>query len=155
MTAFLDNLFIDGVSIRGLTGLTIVGAMRGFWAPGERRGDDDPIPGRDGELGSRKPLAAYVIEVPVKILGANRGDRNDNLHALGGLITGQDTGGLVQLKRRRATNGTSGDYLESTARGEYLTGLSPDIVNPYTGFATLQYRNLSGGWFNGTSYVYP
>ena len=152
---YLDNLLVDGQGVREVDGLIITGPIKGLWAPGERRGEDDVVPGRDGELGSQKPLAAFVIEIPIRILGANRGERNDNLHELGQLITGIDNGGLVQLVRRRATNGTSGDYLQTTARGRYLTGLSVDVVNPTTGAASLQYKNLSGGWFNGTRYTYP
>lgn len=152
---FLDTLWIDGNELRALSGLIVVGAIKGLRAPGERRGDDDVIPGRDGELGSQKPLAAYTIEIPVRIIGASRGERDDHMHNLGQLITGIDSGGLVQLKRRRATNGASGDFFEGTAKGRYLTGLSDDVVNPTTGATSLQYRQLSGGWFDGTRYLYP
>lgn len=152
---FNDTLFVDGHEIRALDGLLIVGPIRGLWSPGERRGEDDVIPGADGELLSQKPLATYTIEIPIRITGRSRGERNDNLHQLGQKISGIDAGGLVQLKRRRATNGASGDYLETTARGRYLTGLSMDVVNPITGAASLQYKQGSGGWFNGTSYSYP
>lgn len=152
--SFLDTLFIDGHDIRTLTGLKITGPIKGLWATGERRGDDDPIPARRGELGAELPLAKYVIEIPVRIFGANRGVRNDNLALIGSLIGGQSGNGLVTLKRRRAT-GSADDFLEHTARGRYITGLSMEQVNDLTGRVTLQYWNLSGCWKDGSTVIYP
>lgn len=153
--SFLDTLFVDGHSIRAIDGLQVVGAIRGLWAPGERRGDDDAPGGRDGELGAELPLAAYVIEIPIRITGTSRGDRNDNIRNLGALIGGSAGNGLVQMSRRVAT-GSAGDYLEAFAQGRYLTGLTFDVVNPYTGTSSLQYKNLSGGWNPGSGvFEYP
>lgn len=153
--SFLDTLFIDTHSIRAVDGLIVTGAIRGLFAPGERRGDDDAPGGRDGELGAELPLAAYVIEIPIRILGASRGERNDNIINLGNLIGGKAGNGLVQMSRRIAT-GTGGDYAEAFAKGRYLTGLTFDVVNPYTGASTLQYKNLSGAWNPGTGvFDYP
>lgn len=153
--SYLDTLFVDGHDIRGLTGLTIVGEIKGLWAPGDRRGDDDAPGGRDGELGAELPRAKYVIEVPAQITGASRGERNDNLRNLGALIAGYGSNGLVQLKRRVAT-GSGSSYLEYTAKGRFITGLDIARFNHLTGRTTLQYYNLSGAWNDGTgTYVTP
>ena len=153
--SFLDTLLIDGTNIRTIDGLAIVGAIQGLWAPGARRGDDDAPGGRDGELGAPLPLAKYVIEIPVQLTAASRGERNDLARSLGALIGGYATNGLVQLNRHIAT-GTAGDHLTQLAQGRFITGLDMAQINPRTGRTTLQYYNLSGGWNDGTgTYVIP
>src|SRR5206468_12737230 len=97
--SFLDTLLVNGHDVRALTGVTIVGTMELF-APGDFRGDHQELPGRDAAVGVALPRAKYILHVPVRIAGATRGERNDNLRALGPLLRGST--GLVTLKRRIA-----------------------------------------------------
>lgn len=149
--AFLDTLLVNGHDLRAMDGIRIVGYMELF-APGDRRGDDSIVPGARGELGSQLPLAKYIFHVPIQVMGNTRGERNDNLRVLGSIVSG--TGGLVTLTRRIATGSGSG-YVEHTAPGRFITGLTPTLLNHVTGRTELQFYNLKGAWFNGSFWTIP
>jgi hypothetical protein len=141
--SYLDTLFVNGHDIRtAFTGLTVYGTID-HWAPGDRRGEDETIPGRNGDLDTQLPRASFVILVSIQVTGATRGERNDNLRDAIALMRGSDHG-LVPIKRRIAT-GTGSAYEQGTARGRVLTAAS-SILNPYTGRGALQIKNLDGAW---------
>jgi hypothetical protein len=47
--SYLDTLFVNGHDLRGLSNVVIVGTID-FRAPGDRRGEDEVVPGRRGVL---------------------------------------------------------------------------------------------------------
>lgn len=147
--AYLDTLLIDGHDIRTMTGVRVVGYMQLF-APGDRRGDDDVIPGLRGELGARLPRAKYVLSVPIRVYGATRGARNDNLRALTTICEGDM--GIVPLWRRIAT-GSGDSYIQHTTTGRFITGASLALMNDTTGTTELQFYNLRGGWWDGAAWI--
>jgi hypothetical protein len=85
------------------------------------------------------------------LLGATRGERNDNLRAIGPLLRG--TTGLVTLKRRIAT-GSGESYAEHTANGA-TSAACPVDHQPHTGATELQFYNLSGAWWDGSQWLVP
>lgn len=147
--AFLDTLLIDGHDIRAMTGVRVVGFMELF-APGDRRGDPDVIPGKNGELEAPLPRAKYVMSVPIRVLGATRGERNDNLRALAAICEGNQ--GIVPLWRRIAT-GSGDDYVQHTTTGQFITGVSLSLLNDTTGTTELQFYNMRGGWWDGSAWI--
>jgi hypothetical protein len=155
--SFLDTVLIDDHEARSLPGASVVGKIDGIRSPVTRRGgDDQTIPGENGDLPTPLPVDKYLITIPLRIWGASRGERNDNLTALALLIGGFAAGGVVALKRRIAT-GSADAYLEHSAPGRFATGLSIDVMNPNTGAITLQYYQLKGLWSDdgGTTWTLP
>lgn len=152
---FIDTILIGGTSgtdIRALPWLKVRG-IDGIWAPGQRRGDDTVAAGADGEIGNELPLAKYVLTANVTIKGATRGERNDNLRSLMPIVSG--TNGLLTIARRVATGSTGDDYDEHESDFRFITGLTPQIMNPYMGFTQLQWYNLRGAWFSGSGRTVP
>ena len=149
--SFLDTLLVDGTDLRSLSYIKIVGVMDLF-APGDLRGPLLQVPRVDGDRAAPLPRASYILHVPVQISGATRGERNDNLRALGPLMYGDR--GIVTLTRRIAT-GDGGDYAEHTAPGQFITGLSAAWLNHVTGRTELQFYNLKGGWWDGSTWLVP
>lgn len=146
--SYLDTIIIDGHDVRALDYLTIGPGHMKLRGDGERRGDDDLIPGDDGEEANPLPLAKWIIVIPCRIRGANRGQRNDNLAAASALIGGWGNHGRVALERRTAT-GDANDYLAVFAPGRFITGLSPALMNDRTGQTQLQYYQMTAYWLDG------
>ena len=151
-----DTLLINGTDLRGITGLKIIGDMN-LYAPGTRRGSDDVIPGRRGQLAAPGlVLDAYSFTVDVQIQGATRGQRNARLASIGTTLVGTAADGLVTLTRRLANSADTG-YDTFTAQGRFVAGLSFAILNPYTGKTQLQFLNLDGAWLrtSDSTWVVP
>lgn len=148
--SFLDTILIDGQDVRSVTGWQVVGII-GHQATGDRRGDDDDVPGRDGSLGAILPIAKNIIRVSFRISGATRGERNDNWRNGIALLDG-GANGLCSIARRVAKGSSSG-YDEHTTDGRYLTGSNLGVMNPYTGQCDLQYYNLRGRWWTGSIWL--
>ena len=151
-----DTLLIDGYDIRSaFAGVSVVGQLNLF-APGARRGSDDVVPGRTGQLPNPQlRLDAYEFQVTVQITGANRGERNARLHSLASVLNGTAQDGLVTLTRHLA-NSTNDGVDVYTANGRFVHGLSMQLFNPFMGRCDLVFLNLDGGWRNsGGTLVWP
>lgn len=153
-----STLLVDGTDIRSLTGLTVIGQMNLF-APGTRRGSNDVIPGRRGQLGAELPYDAYAFSINILVTdrdGSPCGSQAQmiaNLAAIGALLAG--TNGLVALERRLPKVGGGTD--DMTAAGQFTTGLSLQTLNLRTGQTELQFVNLDGAWTpdSGSTWVVP
>jgi hypothetical protein len=146
MVSVPNTLLIDGHDIRtDFPGMRVFGDMN-LYAPGKRRGDDQIIPGMTGQVPvPGLPLDAYTFSVFVIVQGATRGAKEANLRALSTVLVGSAHDGLVTLTRRLANAADTG-YDECTAQGRFVSGLSFQVMNPYTGKTELQFVNLTGGW---------
>jgi hypothetical protein len=141
-------------------GLTVLD-YAGLFAPGNRRGDDDVIPGRRGQVGAQLPYDAFAFSVPVAF-AFNTDTFTNPLQArrlalmtlanLGVYLTG--TNGLVTLTRRLSSDDAEG-YTEHTASGRYVAGTAVAFLNPYNWTTELQFINLDGAWFDGTDWIVP
>lgn len=147
-----NTLLVGGNDLRTLTGIHIIGDMRLF-APGTRRGSNDVIPGRRGQVGAELPYDSYAFSVSVMVLGATREAMVANLAAVGVILAG--TNGLVTLERKMAKVGGGTD--DMTAAGQFVTGLDLALLNYQTGQTELQFVNLDGAWTpdSGTTWVVP
>src|SRR5438876_10421661 len=104
-----DTLLVGSTDIQSLAGI-LVEDMSGLFAPGRRRGQNDTIPGRQGQLGAPKVYDAYAFSIPVTVLpddssgvapATEQGRRAQviaNLRAANAILAG--TNGLVTLTRR-------------------------------------------------------
>lgn len=160
-----DSLSINGTPIEGFG--VMVTDYSGLFAPGTRRGDDDVIPGRRGQVGAELPYDAYVFSIPVTF--ANERDpvwtphdfRIVSLQALasmGAYLAGNN--GLVTLTRTLSAQvGVGGEYeagiVEHTAAGRYIGGTAVTFLNPYNWTTELQFINLDGAWFDGEDWLVP
>lgn len=143
-----DTLLIDGTDIRSITGWRVVGAIS-HWGTGDRRGDDDSVPGRDGWIGAVLPRDRYIIRVPIRVYGSSQGERNDNLrNGLASVDGGSD--GLCTLTRVIASGAGTDSH---TSDGRFITGSALAALNPVTGMCELQYYNLRGAWWNGSLWL--
>lgn len=148
-----DTLIIDGQDLQLLTGVAFTDL--GFlFAPGQRRGSNDVVPGRRGQIGVPKPLDAFQFSVPVVILptdisgsyadGAQpqRAQAIVNYEALLQACSG--TNGMVTMGRRLAT---SSSYIEYTAAGEFVQAANVQwLAQGSRVTAELQFINLDGAW---------
>lgn len=148
--AYTDTLLIDDTDVRDLPGVFAVDFIDGLYAPGDPRGDDDEIPTRNGALGAALPLAKYLITVSMGVKGATTAELNDNLASIAVTCRGVAGNGLVTLSRRLARTGGTQTH---TADGRFATGLKLTQANWSAGGLQLQFYNLSGAWFDGTSWV--
>lgn len=139
-----NTLLLNGSDLRtDFPGVRVVGDMNLF-APGTRRGSDDAIPGRRGQLGNPNlPFDAYQFTVSVIISASTRGELYARLASLANAAVG--TNGLVTLTRRLASSddSTTVDY---TAAGRFVSGTSMQLWNPTTGHTDLVFINLDGAW---------
>jgi hypothetical protein len=151
VTSGPNTLLVNGTDIRTLTGITVVGFME-LYAPGTRRGSDDVIPGRQGQLGAQLPYDAYSFSVPIQVAGATREAMIANLMAVGVLLGGN---GLVTLTRKIAN--LSGGQDTHTASGRVDTSFAVALLNPSLARTVLQFINLSGAWTpdSGVTWLVP
>src|SRR5438309_1596874 len=112
--SYLNTLLIDGHDVAGLPGVFAVSEIDGLFAPGTTRGDDDPIPGADGQLGHGLPVDKYLITVTLWVGGTSTANLNANVKAIAPLVTGAR--GLVTLTRK-LDNGAGFD--SHTADGRF------------------------------------
>lgn len=149
-----DTLLVDGVDIKSMPGVVINGID--FFATGAKRGSNDTIPGRSGQLGAAKPLDAYTFTVHATVrpilsngtspatVDARRALMIANLRQLSRSIQGLNTGGQVLLTRR-LTSG-EGTYVDHTAFGEYVHTTALHLINYHNGRTDLEFINLDGAW---------
>lgn len=150
--AYTDTLLIDGTAVEDLPGVFAVDFIDGLYAPGDPRGDDDDIPTAWGSLGASLPVAKYLITVSLGVKGPTTAELNDNLAAIGVTCRGTGGDGLVALSRRLARTGGTQTH---TADGRFAGGLKLTQANWSAGGLQLQFYNLSGGWFDGSTWLVP
>lgn len=148
--AFLDTVLFNDNDVRALPYLKVLGIQHR--APGIRRGDHEPVPGRNGKLPARLALDTFNVTVSVRIFGASRGERNDNLALVVDLFGG-GVNGIGTLKRRKAT-GSADDYIEHHASASFMGGFDMSPDNDLMGVCDLIFENLSGCWLDGSGNVF-
>lgn len=139
-----NTLLLNGLDLRSdFPGISVIGDMN-LYAPGTRRGQDDTVPGRRGQLGNPDlPFDAYQFTVSVKVAASTRGELYARLAALGNGVVG--TNGLVTLTRRLASADDS-STVDYTAAGRFVSGMSLALWNPFMGHTDLVFVNLDGAW---------
>jgi hypothetical protein len=158
---YADTLIVDGTDLSTVPGLVITD-LSGLFAPGTRRGEDDVIPGRRGQIGAQLPYDAYAFTIPIALTSGDvdgttssavrRGHFIAHLRALSAALDG--TNGLVTLTRRlTSTDGTG--YDTHTAAGRYVAGTAIAMLNPDSGATDLQFINLDGAWYDGANWLVP
>lgn len=153
-----DTLFVDDRDIRAVPGL-VVNSIE-YFSASEKRGRNETIPGRRGQVGVAKPLDAYsfsahVTILPVKADGsqpatmeARRGQLISNLRDITRRVQGFKSGGQVVLKRRLTVG--DGVYEDTTAAGEFVHSTAVTYMNFITGRTELEFINLDGCWYGTT-----
>jgi hypothetical protein len=149
-----DTLFIGDTDIQKLQGI-VVEDLAGLIAPGTRRGDNDIIPGRVGQVGVTKPLDAFAMRIPIAVLPfalnrevpytavTRRGMTLENLRRVTTLVAP----GLVTLTRRISSTNAQG-YADHTCAADYQTGITVNMLNFETGRTELEFVNLDGCWYD-------
>jgi hypothetical protein len=147
-----DTLLFDGTDLRAISGV-IVNSLDGMFAPGTRRGQNDVVPRRRGQVGAQLPYDAYNFEIPITVLAATRHAMLTVLAAVGAALQG--TGGLGTLERR-LDNGVGG-YVSHTAAGQFSAFNSISTLNAFTANTVLTFVNLDGAWTpdSGTTWLVP
>ncbi|SRR6266705_1141473 len=157
-----DTLLVGSTDIQSLAGI-VVEDFSGLFAPGTRRGQNEVIPGRQGQIGAEKVYDAYAFSIPITVLPhasdgsvssnlqARRAQVIANLRAASAALAG--TNGLVTLTRRLSDSATT--YVSHTCAGEFVQGLGMTLLNVETGQTELQFVNLDGAWWNGSAWLVP
>jgi hypothetical protein len=157
-TTLPDTLLVGSTDIQSLAGI-VVEDFSGLFAPGTRRGQNDVIPGRQGQLGAPKVYDAYAFSIPITVLPyasdgtmastlqARRAQTIANLRAASAALAG--TNGLVALTRRLSSGASS--YVSHTCSGEFVEGLGLTLLNTETGQTELQFVNLDGAWWDAAT----
>jgi hypothetical protein len=135
----VDTLLINGTAVDADWRIQVE-SFDAFHKDGPYRGENLTIPGMPGVVSFVKVREAYVMDLPIAIMGSNRTDFLDALADLRTLI-GADN--LVTLTRR-LTNG--GSYTDTACTAEYIAGQEVTLLNSITGRTTLSFLNLDGGW---------
>jgi hypothetical protein len=139
----VDTILINGTAVDADPRIVVERrdpSFGDFHKDGPYRGENLTIPGMPGQVSFAKVRDAYVMDLPIVVLGS---DRTDFIDALADLRTLIGADNLVTLTRR-LTNGVS--YTDATCDAEYLANQAVDLLNPETGRTTLSFLNLSGGW---------
>jgi hypothetical protein len=148
-----DTLLVNSVDVQSFPWL-VVESLAGLHSPATRRGSNDVVPQRRGQLGAALDVDAYAFTIPITVLPIDatgdvsadlvtrRSTALANMHQLARLLNADD--GLVTLTRR-FTAGTS--YVEQTANGQLVDGLAFELLNADTGRTELQFVNLDGCWY--------
>lgn len=150
-TNLVDDLYIDGTALSSLKG--VIPSEYNFFGDGAKRGSNDTIPGRYGQVGTYKPLDAYSFSVSVGITGESAtgtypGDqateRTNMLTNLAFLVrTLSANGGLCTLTRRVQNNAS---YVDTQCNGEFIAGTALELFVPEAGRTELEWINLDGCW---------
>jgi hypothetical protein len=135
----VDTLLINGTAVDADSRITVT-SFDDFHKDGPYRGENLTIPGMPGQVSFAKVRDAYVMDLPIAILGS---DRDDFLDALDDLRTLIGADNLVTLTRR-LTDGVG--QVDTTCAAEYLANQAVELLNPHTGRTTLSFLNLDGGW---------
>lgn len=145
-----DTLLFAGTDLRAVGGV-IVNSLDGMFAPGTRRGQNDVIPGRRGQLGAELPYDAYNFDIPITILAATRHGMLTVLAAVGAALAG--TNGLGTLERR--LDDGAGGYVSHTAAGQFTSFNSYSTLNAVSSTTVLSFVNLDGAWFSSGAPTTP
>jgi hypothetical protein len=135
----VDTLLINGTAVDADPRIQVT-SFGDFHKDGPYRGENLTIPGMPGQVSFAKVRDAYVMDLPIAILGASRHDFIDALADLRTLI-GADN--LCELTLR-LTDG--GSFDDTYCDAEYLANQAVDLLDPNTGRTTLSFLNLSGAW---------
>jgi hypothetical protein len=135
----VDTLLINGTAVDADPRIQVT-SFGDFHKDGPYRGENLTIPGMPGQVSFAKVRDAYVMDLPIAIMGATRRDFIDALADLRALI-GADN--LCELTLR-LTDG--GSFDDTYCGAEYLANQAVDLLNPNTGRTTLSFLNLSGAW---------
>jgi hypothetical protein len=135
----VDTLLINGTAVDADARI-VVESFADFHKDGPYRGENLTLPGMPGQVSFAKVRDAYVMDLPIAIIGSDRDDFIDALNDLRTLI-GADN--LVTLTRRLTSGG---GQVDTTCDAEYLAGQEFGLLNSDTGKTTLSFLNLSGGW---------
>lgn len=153
-TTLNDELYVNGVGLSTIPGIIVEDYP--FFATGARRGDSESIPGRRGQLSAARTLDAFTFNIPIGVAPDNldgssptsqniaRTNMIRNLHAVARALN--TSGGVVTLERKLQDGETS--WVMQEARGEFIAGLAPNLLNPNTGQTELQFVNLDGCWYD-------
>lgn len=161
-----DALYVNGHDLMAQPGI-VVEHLDGLHSPGTRRGSNDVVPQRRGQIGAPLPLDAYQFAVPIYVLPQYEGvealpvdtlaQRRTamirNLWRLARICQGAE--GLVALRRRTSN---AGGYVETVANGQFVDGLAIETLNVETGRTELNFVNLDGCWYDAepsTSNIVP
>lgn len=145
MTGLVSTLLVDGTDLRGMAGVRVIRDMN-LRAPGTRRGQDDVIPGRTGQVAAAGlPLDAYPFTVTIHVSGDTEGQQLDRLFTVAAALSGVNGDGLVTLTRKLVNPANDG-YDEYTAAGRFNSGLALALFNPFVGETDLEFVNLDGRW---------
>jgi hypothetical protein len=131
----VDTLLINGTAVDADPRIQVE-SFDDFHRDGPYRGDNLTIPGMPGVVSFVKVREAYVMDLPIAIMGSSRADFLDALADLRTLI-GADN--IVTLTRRL----TGGD---TACTAEYIAGQEVTLLNSITGRTTLSFLNLDGAW---------
>jgi hypothetical protein len=135
----VDTLLINGTAVDADSRIQVTD-YSAFHKDGPYRGENLTLPGMPGVVSYAKVREAYVMDLPIAILGS---DRTDFIDALADLRTLIGADNLVTLTRR-LTNG--GGSVDTSCTAEYIAGQEVTLLNPVTGRTTLSFLNLDGGW---------
>lgn len=147
-----ETLFINGTDLLSIPGLQVED-WSGLLVAGGFRGDNQPIAGMDGVVGTTKPRDAYQFSVPFHLGGedatgvlpsgqaAQRAQFLANLAALDALFPTN----LLDLIRRLTAAGSPG-YADDGCNGEYLGRALTEVIDPATIKGVLTFTNLDGVW---------
>lgn len=161
-TTLVDEIFVQNPRTGGWTALSdfrgVVVEKYPFVGDSARRGDNDVIPGRYGQIGATKPLDSYSFSIPIGIMGIDTNGLFPNsveeqrmwaLVNLRGLIRALSPfHGLVNLKRRIQNYGETYPYYEQTCNAEFVAGSALDFFVPEAGKTELEFINLDGCWYS-------
>lgn len=150
-----DTLLVDGTDIKALSGV-VVNSID-YFAPAKRRGDNDTVPGRQGQIGHSKPLDSFSFSanITVKVtsgatVNLRRVNMVANLRAF--MKSCRGDGGQVLLQRVLMTGESSTTTTE--ALGEFVGANSFSLLNYQTGKTEVEFINLDGAW-SDTAYTTP
>lgn len=144
MAEIEPELFINGTALTSVPGFYVV-SWDGLLATAPHRGDNVPIPGMDGAIGTEKPKDVFTFEIPIVLLGSSKFAQIATLNAISALCPTN----LNELVRRVPTD-DSGGFEDSWCDGEFLAGLALDTIGPFTGAVSLPFVNLFGDWEPGS-----
>lgn len=144
----VDTLLVNGVDVQSLAGITVT--RLDLFAPGLRRGSDDVVPGRRGQVGAALVYDAYAFSVEILVSGSTHAEMVANLAAVGAALA--TSTGLVTLTRRLST---SGGHVDHTASGRYVGITAVELLNTESAQTELQFVQLDGAWNTGTAWLVP
>lgn len=140
----VPELFINGTALTSVAGF-YVESWDGLLTKGGYRGDNIPIPGMTGVIGTLKVRAEFTFDIPIVLLGDTKAEQIATLDGIEALCPTN----LNDLVRRLPSDDMVG-YEDSSCEGDYLSGLTVETIGPLSGRASLSFVNLLGEWEPGS-----